>query len=149
VASFWQGEVMIPEGAQSDPRWRSPTALYRYFTPERCLLYVGISNRPDERHRTHAMRAEWFKYASCRSVEWFPTRALAEWAEDAVIAAEDPDFNRKRFSPGPFARKSDKWFLGLNGNKPKGQHLSWHRRPTAALWRGDFEPCEEPAWVEP
>lgn len=139
---------MLPKEIESDSKWSSPTALYRYFTPDGVLLYIGISSQPHERNRAHCQKAEWFKYASHRSVEWFPSRALAEWAEDAVIASEEPDFNTKRQAPRPFNRVADAWFLDEVGGKPTGLYLSWFTRPegNALGWRGDMVECPAPRW---
>ncbi len=130
-----------------DPRWSSPTALYRYYTPQGLLLYVGISNQPDQRHAAHFKSSHWRVYASHRRLEWFPTRALAEWAEMQIVADEQPEFNSVRRDPISFGRLSDMWYLDGNGGKAEGVAKEWSQRPEAgSFWSGEFDKCDEPAW---
>lgn len=96
------------------------TALYRYYTPEGVLLYVGISVDPRARNRAHFISSDWTKYAAFCQIEWFPTRKLAEWAEMKVIEAECPDFNLDFRAAGDFACVSDMWYLEKTGGKPVG-----------------------------
>ncbi|MER7905407.1 GntR family transcriptional regulator [Streptomyces sp. NPDC095614] len=70
------------------------TALYRYYGGGE-LLYIGISNDPDFRWKTHLYRdsREWARLATRRVDQWFKTRDEAEAAEAAAIQAEAPRFN--------------------------------------------------------
>ncbi|MGW4825473.1 hypothetical protein ACWEP4_43020 [Streptomyces sp. NPDC004227] len=70
------------------------TALYRLFDGSGQLLYIGISHKPDVRWGQHSEEKEWWPQVSRRDVEWHPTRAGAERAELAAIAAEKPLHNK-------------------------------------------------------
>ena len=55
-------------------------SLYRYFSADGALLYIGISNAPF----TRIGRIE---------VEWFSTKSKASDAERRAIASESPAWN--------------------------------------------------------
>lgn len=69
--------------------------LYRYFTIDGELLYIGITVDPPVRDRTHRRKAEWYELVSYRSSEWYDTIYLAEDAERIAIKTERPVFNIK------------------------------------------------------
>jgi predicted GIY-YIG superfamily endonuclease len=71
------------------------TGLYRHFDTDGTLLYVGISNDPDQRYETHRTQAHWFKQINRVEVEWFATRKAAQKAELAAIKSERPLHNKK------------------------------------------------------
>lgn len=73
---------------------QGPTALYRLYDVDGHLLYVGISNDPEARWRSHLYGiAQWPARAVRRTDEWFASRAEAEAAEYAAIKIEEPIFN--------------------------------------------------------
>jgi hypothetical protein len=69
------------------------TALYRIYDAKTRLLYVGISEDPVVRLRTHRASAGWSYLARSWSREWFTTRGLAMSAEFRAVEGEGPLFN--------------------------------------------------------
>lgn len=70
------------------------TALYRFFDAAEQLLYVGISNAPEARRKSHLYSlAEWPQLVAYRTDEWLDTRLAAEAAEEVAIKTERPRFN--------------------------------------------------------
>jgi hypothetical protein len=69
------------------------TALYRLYRADGLLLYVGITDNPPERWRSHASLKPWWPEVARRDVEWFNTRAAALDAESRAILGEDPLHN--------------------------------------------------------
>ncbi|MEU9436571.1 GntR family transcriptional regulator [Streptomyces sp. NPDC048252] len=70
------------------------TALYRFYDIDDRLLYVGISNDPEARWKSHLYGlATWPQLAVTRTDTWFENRQDAETAEVAAIKAERPLFN--------------------------------------------------------
>jgi predicted GIY-YIG superfamily endonuclease len=78
------------------------TALYRYFSHDGSLLYIGITHDLDARDRAHAHRAgdTWYPLAAQRTVDWFDTRDKAEAAEAAAIKNETPAWNFRHMATG-------------------------------------------------
>jgi predicted GIY-YIG superfamily endonuclease len=70
------------------------TALYRCFDADDHLLYVGISNNPEQRWRAHASTAAWWPEVARKTVEWLASRSAAETAEVEAIHDEAPKYNR-------------------------------------------------------
>jgi hypothetical protein len=69
------------------------TALYRFYNQHDELLYIGISNKPRARWKTHEAKQPWWPEVITREVEWFDTRPEAERAETTAISAENPRWN--------------------------------------------------------
>lgn len=69
------------------------TGLYRLFTVDRRLLYLGIAEDPEERWVEHSLTAQWWPLVTHRTVEWFPDRGTALRAEKLAVQAEAPLFN--------------------------------------------------------
>lgn len=69
-------------------------ALYRYWDGAGNLLYVGISDNPDQRDEQHSRNSEWFQFAASSDVSWFTSRDAAHEAERSTIKAERPIFNK-------------------------------------------------------
>lgn len=69
------------------------TALYRLLDKDGRLLYIGVSHKPDVRWGQHSESKSWWSEVDQRKVEWHDTRAAAERAELAAIAAERPMYN--------------------------------------------------------
>lgn len=93
---YW-GDSPFPSGPQlARPREDGPRVrciLYRHFDAMGVLLYVGISEDPEGRTRTHARTATWAQYASRMTADWYDTREEAERAERVAIVTEKPIFN--------------------------------------------------------
>jgi predicted GIY-YIG superfamily endonuclease/predicted DNA-binding transcriptional regulator AlpA len=69
------------------------TALYRHFTRENELLYVGVSLSPIARLSSHAKGSNWASSIASVTVEWLSTRAAALEAEKKAIKEERPLHN--------------------------------------------------------
>ena len=69
------------------------TVLYRHFSEDGSLLYVGISLSWPQRTRTHARKAEWFSQVAKVTIERFPSRGEALAAERDAIRNERPKHN--------------------------------------------------------
>jgi hypothetical protein len=70
------------------------TVLYRLFTAEGTLLYIGISSRVEYRLCCeHLVHKNWFKVVERATFEHFDLRWLAEEAERKAIEREVPLYN--------------------------------------------------------
>lgn len=79
-------------------------ALYRHFDAYDVLLYVGISESPEDRTNGHARRSEWVDFAERAEMQWFDSRVLAAKAEQESIRDESPVFNRQ-YATGDVERR--------------------------------------------
>lgn len=70
------------------------TALYRHFSEDGTLLYVGISNSAVRRLGQHMRGARWATEISRVEVSQYPSRESALAAEKAAIIAELPLWNK-------------------------------------------------------
>lgn len=77
--------------------WRRPlgahSAVYRIFSAEGVLLYVGCTRSMPQRWRCHARTQPWWSEAVSWTNQWYITRAEAELAEEHAISAENPRYN--------------------------------------------------------
>ncbi|MFD7554127.1 GIY-YIG nuclease family protein [Streptomyces sp. NPDC059835] len=71
------------------------TALYRVFDSDDRLLYVGISNYPATRLDAHRRGAPWGSEMARHTLEEFPTRRQAAFAESEAINIERPLYNKQ------------------------------------------------------
>lgn len=78
------------ERVPSDP---GRTAVYRHFDASGVLLYIGMTNDPDQRFILHRYTARWYEFSDRCDIEWLDTRAEAVVAERDAIHAERPLFN--------------------------------------------------------
>ena len=69
------------------------TALYRHFSADGELLYVGISLSVLQRIGQHSKHSSWFNRIARISIENFDSREEAKLAEQRVIESEKPFFN--------------------------------------------------------
>lgn len=67
-------------------------AVYRCFSEQSYLLYVGIGREPLHRLRKH-MDKLWFRLVARIEIEWFNQRYQAKCAETLAIHTESPAFN--------------------------------------------------------
>lgn len=86
---------MAPEGYEpkTAARRAEDTALYRAWSPNGALLYIGITKSPTSRMRGHERTAEWWDEMQSVTFTWLPTREAALEAEAIAIVAERPPFN--------------------------------------------------------
>lgn len=80
----------LVDGAPVDDR---PHVLYRLFTKDGALLYVGITDRGPRRWVEHARTKPWFGSVARFHIERFDTRAELEAREVEAIQAERPLYN--------------------------------------------------------
>lgn len=71
-------------------------AVYRTFTTDRDLLYVGISKEFGRRWGEHARSQPWWPEARHMTVDWYDDEAEAVRAEVEAINQEHPRFNVAR-----------------------------------------------------
>ena len=69
------------------------TGLYRLYSAEGNLLYVGITSDPARRFSQHAGEKKWWPQVVRRDVEWYETRDGALAAEEAAIRSKQPVWN--------------------------------------------------------
>ncbi|MGW3971154.1 hypothetical protein ACWEFD_17880 [Streptomyces ardesiacus] len=67
-------------------------AVYRLWSADGVLLYVGSSYDPEERCARHRA-APWWPLVARRTDDWRPSRAHAYHAESAAIVDERPAHN--------------------------------------------------------
>ena len=70
------------------------TQLYRFYSQNGTLLYVGISISAISRYGHHKSNSGWWLFASRMEILNYPTRAEAELAEKSAILSERPLFNK-------------------------------------------------------
>ena len=70
-----------------------PTSLYRLFSDEGELLYVGISVRPEKRMYEHSQRKTWWPEVEYQFVTLCNSRRDALELEEVVIKTERPKYN--------------------------------------------------------
>lgn len=71
------------------------TALYRAFDYRGALLYVGVTDQPLTRWRTHASTSRWWPSARRLTYEVFPEEIEALDHERHAIKSEKPRYNRR------------------------------------------------------
>lgn len=68
-------------------------SLYRHFNARGVLLYVGVSNSPLYRFKSHRNYSHWSDEIVRMDIEHFPCRKSAFAAETAAIKSEKPRHN--------------------------------------------------------
>ena len=69
--------------------------LYRAFSDEGDLLYVGISGKWSERLHQHERESEWMELTDYVRIERFPDRESVMHAERVAIEKEKPKYNKQ------------------------------------------------------
>lgn len=67
--------------------------LYRCYTARALLLYVGMTNNPEQRFRHHRADKPWWKYVDHITLQKYPNRTALAKAEATAIDTEKPKFN--------------------------------------------------------
>lgn len=68
-------------------------ALYRHFDADEILLYIGISEIPIDRTRSHGLTSVWMPFIDTMTAKWYGSRLEAMTVEREAIANEEPLFN--------------------------------------------------------
>lgn len=84
---------------------RDSTDLYRHFSADGELLYVGISLSAVVRLAGHRNTSHWFRQIASVTVEKFATRQEAERAERLAIEREKPRHNLARVNVADSERR--------------------------------------------
>lgn len=71
----------------------STHVLYRCFNRKKRLLYVGMTNNPEDRFKHHRANKPWWKYVDHITLQELPTRKALIAAESIAIQTENPKFN--------------------------------------------------------
>lgn len=104
------------------------TALYRHFSADGKLLYVGISLSPIARLCEHRYGSSWYDQIALVEITRYATRGLAAEAEATAIRSEHPRFNiaGTKNSPRPPAvlRRSQR-----GGNRLTAETMANATRP--------------------
>lgn len=77
----------------------STHALYRFFNTKGELLYVGITNDPENRFRGHRADKPWWCQMATMKVENFKSRDELALAELQAIQSERPKYNKANLQP--------------------------------------------------
>jgi hypothetical protein len=90
--------------------------LYRHFSSDGTLLYVGQSLSAFERFRAHRRSAAWAEDATVMRIELYESRDAVRQAETRAIREEKPRFNiagtkKKRPPRAPRPRRVSKLLL--------------------------------------
>jgi|SRR5215217_4846011 len=80
--------------------------VYRHFSKDNELLYVGCSSNFINRQNGHRIHTDWFQEVTHVTIEHFPDVESALDAEDVYILNENPKYNKRR--TGPKNRRADK-----------------------------------------
>lgn len=67
--------------------------LYRCFARHQLLLYIGMTNHPEERLAHHRKNQPWWKYVDHITLQNYPSRKDLMEAEAVAIREEGPKFN--------------------------------------------------------
>lgn len=72
-----------------------PCAVYRVYSKDGRLLYIGASPSPLNRAKLHSDYKHWATEIDTIKCEWFATKAEAFAAEAEMIRSECPEWNVK------------------------------------------------------
>ncbi|WP_327223072.1 GIY-YIG nuclease family protein [Streptomyces platensis] len=85
---------------------RYDCSLYRFYSADQELLYVGISRNLPDRWNWHRLKTAWYSRARHVAVSFYAERGDAFRAESAAIRTQDPLHNVMR--PKPKRAKRDR-----------------------------------------
>jgi predicted GIY-YIG superfamily endonuclease len=67
--------------------------LYRCYNRKESLLYVGMTNNPEDRFKHHRTHQPWWPYVDHITLQQYATRRELAGAEATAIQDEHPKFN--------------------------------------------------------
>jgi len=121
----------IPQAAERERK----VAVYRHFSKDGQLLYVGKSVNPFERLSGHIRRGDWPYEIAAVTLQWFDDETAALDAEHLAIMVENPIWNAttKRGGTGgrPLLGQEHKTLAATKPwekTKPPMSRASWYRR---------------------
>lgn len=103
-----------------------PTAVYRLYDPSGCLLYIGISDQPEERFAQHALSKPWWPDVVTRELHWYYDLPPAVAEEERAIAAEQPLYNIENVGSTPPGGKRARKYVVTNGRHARLEALVRH-----------------------
>lgn len=115
---------VLPKEYDQSPKNEWACRLYRYYTEDGSLLYIGIATDVSQRDLAHWKNSAWRYRAAYILVENYPSRRVAEVAEAQAIADENPTENRKWPTPrwNSYRCVPYQWWLdgrqGYRGDSP-------------------------------
>lgn len=83
------------------PAGNGTTYLYRIYTADHELLYIGITDNITRRLGDHSKQQPWWATAHHYQLDAHPTRFAAETAERQTIRDEHPQHNIVGYTPQP------------------------------------------------
>jgi predicted GIY-YIG superfamily endonuclease len=92
------------------------TALYRLYSADGVLLYVGIADNVLNRLKQHSKDKPWWPHVATTTHQTFPARADAEAAEKRAIRTERPVHNvvhNRQQPPATFVERHINWTCEL------------------------------------
>lgn len=75
--------------------------LYRFYSDEDALLYIGITNDPSARFSQHRRDQPWWRAVSVIRLERFDSRDAVAQAEREAIVGERPKYNKTYAGTSP------------------------------------------------
>ena len=109
-------------------------ALYRHYSEDKTLLYVGISNRIPRRIKEHRKLSKWFEEVVDIKIEWLPNRDSATVAEKKAIKEEKPKWNIVHNKQDEIIDEIEESILNETMNKNSRLHDKlWHGYKKATM----------------
>ncbi len=84
--------MTAPKGRRVNLRSEG-TLVYRAYTADKRLIYVGMTDDIFQRMAAHRSGSEWWGFAEYLMVEEYPTRSQASIREAELVAMHAPRFN--------------------------------------------------------
>ncbi|RZF06008.1 hypothetical protein C0R05_24555 [Streptomyces albidoflavus] len=147
---------MLPQekGAPVSVSNQRRAAVYRLFSADGTLLYIGSSYAPDRRCAVHR-RKSWWPLVARREEEWHPNRSAAYTAESNAIRAEAPLHNRMcktdyeaPVTPAVLGRIADNRVRGkVSGEAARVQRRAIHKASDAGHGWDEAQRQGELAWI--
>lgn len=119
------------------------TAVYRHFSNNGTLLYVGVSASVMSRLFDHRDGAHWYDDVTRVDLEWFPNRKAALAAERKAIKEEFPAYNNI-MSGNDMTTHAMEYLLELRDDPPPGYEI---REDGGLLLPWQKKVMASPEWI--